>query len=122
MAVAISLAHGKSNIDIETYEIIKRVARDLIPVFRLEILNHFWTAHLFEDLGEWQTTKEVAEALNMPPTTAKLHLEDLMVVGLLNRDRESEEERAAYIWQLSATAYDHMNGSEIFEQTTNEPF
>ena len=58
----------------------------------------------------------------MPVRTTLLHLEDFMVIGLLNRDTESEGETAAYLWQLNEIAYGLIAGSEVFEKTTQVPF
>jgi hypothetical protein len=119
---ALALAHGKRVIDIPIYEILKKIGRDLISAQRLSVLKHLWEEKVFECEKERKTTKEISDALNMPATTAKVLLEDLMIVGLLNRKRAAETETAPYQWQWNQKGYDMAAGAKLFEVSTNEPF
>ena len=109
-------------IDVSIYEILKKVGRDLISAQRLSVLRHLWEEKIFEYMKEWKTTRGISDALDMPATTGKLLLEDLMIVGLLNRRRSGDGETAPYQWQWNQRGYDYAAGAKVFEVSTDEPF
>ena len=94
IGMAMAIIHGKSGIDAEIYEIIKKIGRDLVSTARLKILKYLWDAEAIADRGGWQVTKKVSRKTEIPGTTAKRHLEDRMVVGLLKQDRADASETA----------------------------
>ena len=55
----------------------------------------------------------------MPTTTTKMVCEDLMLVGLLTRDKDSGEigDKTPYIWQLSNVCSEFLKEAEIFDDT-----
>ena len=122
LGMGLALVHGKKIIDITIYEIIKKVARDLISAQRLRILDYLWKEEAYEHLNEWQNTKEIADAISMPGSTAKLLLEDLMVVGILNRAREGDTEKAPYKWQFKEKFHDIAAETEVFYLDKDVPF
>ena len=77
-------------------------------------MRKLWHNRIFNHLNEWQRTKKIAGAVNVPTRTTKMHLEDLMITGALNRDVEDEGETAAYVWQLSSTMWEFISNGEIF--------
>ena len=58
----------------------------------------------------------------MPVQTAKLCLEDLMIIGLLNRDVDGDQDKSPYTWQLTDNAGSLIADSEVFEVSKNVPF
>jgi hypothetical protein len=122
LGMGLALVHGKNVIDVQIYDILKKVGRDLISAQRLSILKHLWEEKVFEYLKEWKSSKEVGDAINMPTSTAKLNLEDLMIVGLLNRLRSGDGETAPYKWQWGQRGYDMAAGANVFEVSKDEPF
>jgi hypothetical protein len=122
MGMALALVHGKRIVDVCIYEALKKIGRDLVSAQRLSILKYLWEAKVFPYLKEWRQTKDIADALNMPASTVKLLLEDLMIVQLLNRRRTADGETAPYQWQWSQRGYDMAEGAKVFEVSTNEPF
>jgi hypothetical protein len=120
LGMALGLVHGKNVIDDPIYEILKKVGRDLVSAQRLMILKYLWSEKIFEYLKEWRATKEISDALNMPATTAKLLLEDLMIVGLLNRMRSGDGETAPYKWQWSQKGYNLAAGAKVFSASDDE--
>ena len=81
------------------YEVIKRVAMDTVSKRRITIV------HYLAD-KDWRRTKEIASDLAMPQTTTTLELEDLSMIGVLDREpdlKESEEltQNTPYKWQLN---------------------
>ena len=115
IGMGLALAYGKNSIDFEVYETVKKIGRDLIPAQRLKILNHLWEERAFEFCNEWKTTREISEAINRPTTTVKLLLEDMMVVGALNRDSKQDGSNVPYTWQLTNQICDWIGQSELFE-------
>jgi len=121
LGMGLTIIHGKSGLDVGTFEILKKVGRDLLPSQRLKILQHLWEEGVITTT--WKKTKEVADDINMPATTVKLILEDLMIVELLDRNIEDEEkEKSPYRWRLTDTAFDLMQSSEVFKVSENVPF
>ena len=121
LGMGLSLVYGKPGLDIEIYEVLKKVGRDLVQSQRLKILRHLWDEGVITTT--WYKTKEIADGVNMPTTTVKMILEDLMIVELLDRDIEDEDkERSPYLWKLSNIAFDLMKSSEVFEVSETVPF
>ena len=60
--------------------------------------------------------------MNIPAATTKLAVEDLMIVGVLNRIVDGEAERSPYKWQINDTAYEMITSSEVFEVSKEIPF
>jgi hypothetical protein len=115
IGMGLALANGQNSIDEQIYKTIKKIGKDLIPAQRLKVLKQLWNERAFEDVG-WEKTKEVATAVNMPTATARLTLEDLMVVGALNRDIVDKESSGAYAWQISTRLCEYMGQAEIFDE------
>jgi hypothetical protein len=111
----ISIAHGKSKFDDFVYSIIKKIARDQLPVQRLKLIKYLWEQQAVEYLDGWKKTKEIADAIRKPSFTTLLLAEDLMVVGALNRTQEGDGEKAPYHWQLTDNFSQLIGQSEFFE-------
>lgn len=122
LGMGLSLIHGKAGFDLEVYEILKKVGRDLLPTARLKILQYLWDEKVIEYLKDRRRTKEIADAVNIPVRTAKFILEDMMLVQLLNRKVDGTEERSSYTWQITDDANDFMAHSEVFEVSKAVPF
>jgi hypothetical protein len=115
IGMGLALAHGKNSIDDQVYETIKKIGRDLISAQRLAVLKHLWDHRAFEFLNGWEKTKDVSTAVNMPTATARLTLEDLMVVGALNRDTVDKDSSGTYAWQISTKLCDYIAQGEVFD-------
>lgn len=113
IGMALAMIHGKTCIDAEIYDIVKKIGRDLISAQRLKIIKQLWTDRVMDFLDEWRTTKEIAEALNRPSTTTVRLLEDLMVVEVLKRTRDGEADNSPYQWQLARPVCDMIETSEV---------
>jgi uncharacterized Fe-S cluster-containing MiaB family protein len=110
------LAHGKNCIDEDVYEYVKKIACDLIPVQRLNLIKFLWESKAFEFLDSWVQTKDVADGINMPSTTTKITLEDLMITGTLNRQLgESDSGRPPYLWQLTNIVGEWITATDLFQ-------
>jgi len=115
IGTGLALAHGKNSIDFEVYETIKKIGRDLIPSQRLMVLKYLWDMRAFEYINNWEKSKAIAKAVNMPMGTVRLILEDLMVVGALRRDTVEEDSTGAYVWQIADQVCEFMGNAEVFE-------
>jgi hypothetical protein len=99
LATALAVVRGQSKIDEDIYQLIAKVARDTMPRLRLVALEAMRRLNQREE--NWYTTKEIALEGGLPTTTAKLKLENMHVLGLLERRTKSEGETAAYQWSPS---------------------
>jgi len=101
LTVALAIVRGENEISEEVYEIVKKTARDTLPRLRLKVLEALW--QLFQsDPVDWPTTREVAMAAGMPTVTAKLKLENMHLLRLVDQDTEAgTSEKRPYIWQPS---------------------
>lgn len=122
VGMSLALIYGKDRIDGEVYEVLKKIGRDLIPEQRLKIIKYLWESQAFEHLMGWEGTTDISQALKTPKTTMVRKCEDLMLVGLLERQLSGETENQGYKWQFNQRAYDMMKGAQMFEVTTNAPF
>ena len=122
IGTGLTLIHEKPGFDLDIYEILKKIGRDLLPTTRLKILRYLADKNVFEYLKERKKTKEISDDVNMPVQTAKLCLEDLMIIGVLNRDVDGNQERSPYTWQITDNAGEMMSHSEIFEVNKDVPF
>lgn len=117
MGMGLVLAYEKAGIDQEVYSLVKKIGCDLIPLQRFKILQHLWSARALEFMHGWEITTDVAEGVNLPGMTTKRTLEDLMVVGALNREKgDSDGGRPPYKWQLSQQLCEWIGQAEIFNE------
>jgi predicted transcriptional regulator len=92
-------------------------------VQRLNLIKFLWEFKAIEYLNSWVQTKEIADAVNMPGSTTKNALEDLMVTGTLNRKRgESEGGRPPYSWQITEQVADWITAADLFTGTFNKEY
>ncbi|MFH1629659.1 MAG: hypothetical protein ABIE47_13170 [Pseudomonadota bacterium] len=122
IGTGLTLIHEKPGFDLAIYEILKKIGRDLLPAARLKILRYLWDEKVLEYLKERRKTKDIADAVNMPVRTAKLILEDMMLVKLLNRDVDGDQDKSPYTWQITDYAGDFIQNSEVFEVSQTVPF
>lgn len=119
IGAGIALAQGKKAFDDEVYELIRKIALSNMPASRRAVIEYLWNEEALEHLHFWKKTGEVAEAVRLPKTTAKLVLEDLQLVGLVNRtmtsDDNDEDGRTPYRWQMNYKCYDYMTKAQVFK-------
>jgi hypothetical protein len=95
----LSAIRGKLQVTSEEYEVIKRVARDTVSKRRIIIVSYLVDK-------DWRRTKDIASDLTTPQTTTTIELEDLSMIGVLDRQpdlKEGEElaQNTPYKWQLN---------------------
>jgi len=117
IGMGLAMVRGQETFDLSIYETIKKIGRDLVPANRLAILRHLWDKRVFEERSKWFRTGDVAEAVGKPGTTVKMTLEDMMVVGMLNRRRDGSADNSPYEWQINKIAFRYMARAEVFEKS-----
>ena len=120
LGMGLAVAQDKTEFDFEIYELLKKVGRDLLPAARLKILAWMYEKKVFEYLKERRTTREIAEAVNLPGSTTKMLLEDMSLVQMLKRNMDSGAEKAAYEWQIADEMVDIISKSEVFKVSEND--
>ena len=118
MAVALATVQGKNKIDMEVYEIIKKIARDLLPTHRLKILEYLWNEQALEILSENRKTGDIAVGVNLITKTTLRTLEDLMLVGMLNRFQPGDGENSPYQWQINQVAGGFIEYADVFQEVS----
>lgn len=105
MACAIAVATEKQTVQEEDYRILQKVALDTIPAQRrLVVLSLVKESRAGR---EWLTTRQIALKIRYPASTVKLLLEDLHVLGIVDRrlegGKEPQEARRTtpYEWRIS---------------------
>jgi len=113
LAMALTAVRDLEEIDSGVYEVVKKTAKDTLPRLRLQILEALWNLYL-DDPKKWHRTKEVAMAAGMPTVTAKLKLENLNLLRLIDRNTEGDGDKAAYTWRPSELMDRLVTTSECF--------
>lgn len=113
LGAGIAAVQEKSELDEYSYGIMKKTARDSMPAMRLKILRTLWEFEQ-ERVTCWTSTKDVARGCGIPTSTTKVCLEDLMMVGLLQQERETLAETAPYVWAVTEEMVELITKSEIF--------
>jgi hypothetical protein len=108
------IINGKEEFDKYIFDIIQKVGRDLLPVSRLRAIAYLWHEMAWETTNSTKMTSDVAEAIGLPTNTTKLLLEDLMVVGALNRQRQESTETAPYRWCLRKQICEYITHGGVF--------
>lgn len=100
LGCGIAIIQGKGEINKEIYGILKKVGKDSLPSYRKLVIGKMWNMGIKED--QWKETKRLADLFQQPLATARLHLEDLMVLGMVDRKKEKDH----HLWRLSEKCCD----------------
>jgi hypothetical protein len=114
LGCGISIIQSRKEIDLDVYNILKKIGLDCLPSHRKLIISKMWSKKIRGDY--WEKTRRIAGFLNYPVPTVKLHLEDLMILCLVNRTNEEEHpgETAPYLWRLSDHCCNLLLETELF--------
>jgi hypothetical protein len=127
LGFALAFVHGKSNITKPIFNIVKKVACDAVPELRMEILSYLWDQEAIEEdyfsdqTGSSVRTSEIAKGINKPISSVKMVLEDMMTLGIVNRDIEDsasgeKERNKPYLWQISREISKSIDKTEFLDQ------
>jgi hypothetical protein len=117
LATGLAIIRDLPEIDEGIYEVVKKVARDSLPSLRLKLLDSLWS--LYSEEERWYTTRDVAMKAGVPTTTAKLKLENMHLLDLLERDLDGEGDTAPYIWIPSVFLEDAQNITDTLTNKIN---
>ncbi len=124
LGCGIAIIQGKSEIDEGVYNILKKVGKDTLPSIRNSILEKMWQRKITSN--SWEKTRTLSGFFNYPVSTSKFQLEDLMVLGLVDRkiegnssededDRYRRQETTPYYWRLSDRCCDLIQSSGVYD-------
>jgi hypothetical protein len=114
LAMALAIVRDTNVIDLGVLTTIRKVARDLMPAYRLSIVEYLWEQQALSSNFSWIITKTIADGAGMVPRTALRTLEDLMLIGITTRSRAGDYETAPYRWALTRTAERLIEGGGLF--------
>jgi len=117
VATGLALVQGKEQIDIETFEVVKKIGKDLLPSHRLKICEYLWRQRAFDFTEKYIRTRDIGNATGIISKTAGRALEDLMLSGVVVRRQEGQGENSPYFWALSNRIISHIEGADVFETT-----
>jgi len=120
LGAGIATVQGKHEFDEGVYKIIKRIGTNSLPKHRALILRTMWESLIMSD--KWETTRLISKLICTPTETVKRYLEDLWMVGLLNRRIEGEDadddtwkvRNTPYFWNLSKRCIESIEKSGVF--------
>lgn len=92
----------------DEYRIVCRMGMSTIPKKMEMVVKAIYD----EDHEDDYSTKEVAELINLPPATVGRTLDDLMMLGLMNKDSQNGLKST---WSLSEDAIYLIEESEIYK-------
>jgi hypothetical protein len=121
LALSLKYVRNEPEITDDIYKVIKKVALDVAPKYRVVLLKQLYSENAMETFGRWLKTGEIAAETNIHTKTVLRTLQDLSQVGLL-RWRESTEYddtgtrnvHRPYEWQISTHAYECITGAGLF--------
>jgi hypothetical protein len=113
LATGLALVREQNTIDSGIYEILKKVACDTMPQMRRMALATLY----FCKPDEWHKTRKISTRVGIPFSTTKLLLEDLNLLGLVEKDLEGSAQKAAYIWRATDFMRSLADESGIFRRT-----
>ncbi|MBA7578304.1 hypothetical protein ES708_20166 [subsurface metagenome] len=112
LGISLACVRGISTIDDNVYWVVKKVGCDSIPPLRVSVIYTVWK-HTIIFENEWLTTDEIADHQNMSKSTVKYNLEDLKLLGLIDRKRVNSKTASA-LWRLSKDLLSLIEKSRVF--------
>lgn len=122
LGVALAVIHGNTTIGPDEFEILSKITFDLTTSRRAKIVRYLWDKKCWESFSHWESTTDVALALDLPTNTAKYALEDLMILRVCRRDLQGANENAGYRWQLTDNTTDQISFSELLPEPNASHF
>jgi len=113
LAMGIALARGADTVDADILRIIRRVAKDCIPSVRSKLLAALWELRN----GEYSTA-DVAEAAEVATDTARVWLDDLRLLGIVQRSAPAKN---LHQWRLRDEFMDTMTRAGLGDEVSTPP-
>jgi hypothetical protein len=114
---------GMRALGVETeirWTILSRISVDCTPRIRRPLIESLLTPHSEDllDTAAEQRTADIAENVGMSTKTASLHLDDLALIGLAHRRKESKATNSAHLWKASTWLRDNWPPAKVSSKTT----
>ncbi len=117
LAKAFAVVHGRTEVGSEELTVLRKVCVDSQIRQRMTVIGHLALLPSWE----WAETSVVANETVIPTSTCKELLEDCWILGIVERDREGDEDsdagrrgRKPYKWKLLNEYRDDIQLSGIF--------
>ncbi|HSS23988.1 MAG TPA: DUF3854 domain-containing protein [Mycobacterium sp.] len=102
-------------VDTDTcWTVVTRIAIDCAPGMRVPYMQLL----LSNNADTWQRTAEIAENVGMVTKTASRALDDLMLLGIVDRRKESKATNAPHLWRASNWLREHWPLEVRLKSTT----
>ena len=106
LARGIAAVRGKGQVDEDEYRLIRRIARDTLSSKRCELVRT-----IYESFSRgFLPTQEIAERMNMPTETARLALEDLWLLKVVDRQGTGK-----FTWRMTEAFRERLAGLGFFD-------
>ncbi|RJQ76189.1 MAG: hypothetical protein C4519_14850 [Desulfobacteraceae bacterium] len=115
LGAGLALARGTHTLGGEVLKTLQKVGRDLIPAYRLSAIKTLWGDDARQSFGLSSTTKQIADSGGMISKTALRTLEDLMLTGVVSRQRDGDYENAPYRWFITDRAENLIQRGGLLE-------
>jgi hypothetical protein len=120
LLAGVAIAQGKSIINYGLLQIIRKVARDSIPVHRDVIIKALWDGYFNASTKKYISRGELSEKCNIPYSTIKNYLEDLTLTGSVDLVRPLKASYEAY--RLSEYFEEVIARSEVYKDLGSESY
>jgi hypothetical protein len=97
LLAGVALAEGKSVINYGLLQIIRKIARDSIPRHRDVIIKALWDGYYCASSKQGIGRAELAEIVEMPYSTVKNYLEDLLLIGIVEKARTLSQSQELFM-------------------------
>jgi len=109
---SIAMIQNRHFMDRNTYDILKKIARDTLPSYRNLLLGF-----LYNQYPEKCPISFLSDKLHHPVMTLKNYLEDFIVIGMVEMDdvKNGDIGRPEQIFKLSQRTYEQIKASQIYD-------
>lgn len=95
LAKGIALVRDEFSVSSEVFELVRRVASDSVPALRRKVLD------ALSQFSEFDSTEEIAKKVGLPTKSAKFVLDDLVILGVVEKEIGCGGRGQPHVWQLS---------------------
>jgi hypothetical protein len=89
------------------WTILTRISIDCTPRIRRPLIDALLNPRGDDLLTEWQRTADIAESVGMTTRVVGVHLDNLALIGLAERRKESKATNSPHLWKPSGWLQEH---------------
>jgi hypothetical protein len=89
------------------WTVLTRISIDCTPRIRRPLIDALLNPHAEDLLTEWQRTADIAESVGMTTRVVGVHLDNLALIGLADRRKESKAINSPHLWKPSSWLQEH---------------